>query len=284
MKRLCCVISCGFFAQRVTDEIMASATTASATVKGVPSADAQLASPCSVLSTACPLMAVSTVSTPSDGGLNRESLAENAARGAVRMRSAPPLTWAQQPSRGGRLLAQADAGQQWCAASSVVCVPSSIGRGRLPIRRRGKAASLASIDTLACRNESKVKEPVLSDDDHLADGCLPPPFFTASRSAPCPTMALMTSALTSSLPGCGDDDDDDCSITPEPLSAPRNAPGAPKRDSGAGFDRYSPRLQARGHLRRPSLSADFLVEKPPRNPRASLPEWPSQPLFMSGSR
>lgn len=285
------------------------AAIASASKKGATSADAQLASPCSVLSTACPLLAVSAVFAPSDGGLNRERLAENAARGAVYVQSAPQLTWAESArqcytnnaaresatysyrsttEQGGALLTQAEAGQQRCAASSGsgVRVPSSnaaIGRGRLPIRRRGKASSLASIDTLACGNESKVKEP-LSDDDHLADGCLclPPPFVTFSRS---PTMAPMTSALNTSLQGCCDDDEDDnCSITPEPLSAPRNAPGAPMRDSGAGFDRYSPRLQARKHLRRPSPSADFLVEMPPRHPRASLPEWPSQPLFMSGNR
>ena len=274
------------------------AAIASALEKGAASADAQLASPCSVLSTACPLLAVPAVFAPSDGGLNRGHLAENAARGVVYVQSAPQLTWAESArqcydtdnaaresaarsttEQGGALLTQAEAGQQWCAASSGsgLRVPSSnaaIGRGRFPIRRRGKASSLASIDTLPCGNESKVKEP-LSDDDHLANGCpcLPPPFVTFSRS---PTMAPMTSALTTSFQGCCDDDeDDDCSTTPEPLSAPRNAPGAPMRDSGAGFDRYSPRLQARGRLRRPSPSADFLVEMPPRHPRASLPEWPS---------
>ena len=279
------------------------AAIASASKKGATSADAQLVSPCSVLSTACPLLAVSAVFAPSDGGLNRERLAENAARGAVYVQSAPQLTWAESDrqcytdnaaresaarsstEQGGALLTQAEAGQQRCAASSGsgVRVPSSnaaIGRGRLPIRRRGKASSLASIDSLACGNESKVKEP-LSDDDHLADGCLPPPFVTFSRS---PTMSPMTSALTTSLQGYNDDENDNCSITPEPLTAPRKAPGAPMRDSGAGFDRYSPRLQASGHLHSPPPSADFLVEIPPRHRRVSLPEWPSQPLFMSGNR
>ena len=296
--------------KRLQRSVMAVSATAcaSASEKGATSADAKLASPCSIscslLPTACPLLAVSTVSAPSEaeGVLN---LAENAARGAVYMQRVPPPTWAESVRQcytdnaargstarsttepGGALLTQAEAGQQWYAASSVLRVPfpnAAIGRGRLPIRRRGKASSLASIDTLAYGHESKVKEPSItsSDDDHLADGCLPPPFSTFSHSAP--TMTPMTSVLTSSVQGCCNDDDDDCSITPEPLSAPRNAPGAPMRDSGAGFDRYSPHLQPSGHLRRPSPSADFLVEKPPRHSRASLPEWPSQPLFVSGNR
>ena len=288
-----------------------SATAYSSASEGATSAYAELASPCSIscslLPTACPLLAVSTVSASSkaEGILNRESLAENAARGAVYMQRVPPPTWAETARQcytdnaaresaarsttehGGALLTQAEAGQQWYAASSVLRVPfpsAAIGRGRLPIRRRGKASSLASIDTLAYGHESKVKEPSItsSDDDHLADGCLPPPFSTFSHSAP--TMTSMASVLTSSVQGCCDDDDDDCSITPEPLSAPRNAPGAPMRDSGAGFDRYSPRLQPGRHLRRPSPSADFIVERLPRHSRASLPEWPSQPLFVSGNR
>ena len=71
------------------------AAIASVLEKGATAADAQLASPCSVLSTACPLLAVPAVFAPSDGGLNRGHLAENAARGVVYVQSAPQLTWAE---------------------------------------------------------------------------------------------------------------------------------------------------------------------------------------------